>query len=814
MPRVLRNVQFAFRTLRANPGLTCTILLTIALAIGANTAIFTAAYATLLAPLPYPDPDRLVNVWSKVQGHRSGVSPGDFLDWKRQSTVFEDLNFATEDNFNVATQSAPGYDTPEYLDGADATPGYLKMLGDPLMLGRSFLPEEGEPGHGRVVVLTHKLWQRLGSNANILGQTMRINGERYMVVGVLAPGAMDRFNWQLIQPFIFKPEQLNDHDSRYWLVTGRLKPGVSMERAQAEMDAIAARLAQEYPKSDQGWGATVEPYKNDFLLPHTKSTLWLLLGAVGFLLLIGCLNVANLLLAKGIARQREVAIRGALGAKARAIFAQFFTESLVFAILAGAVGVAAGYGMLRGLIAVMPPDTLPAEADLRLNIPILLVMLAAAILSGFVFGCTPAWYASRVDPAEALKEGGRAGMGAGRHRLRRALIIGEFALSLALLAGAGLAIHSFWNLTHLDLGVRTDHIFGFYIDSVPLEKAPTQAKVNAYYARVLDAVRKVPGVTQVCAVSYLPLDSFYAAFPFSIAGQPEYANPSLRPHTDLAMVTPDYFKTFGIRVVKGRAFTDADNPSSPKVAMVNETFANRFLKGVDPIGRRVILGQVLPGVDQVQPSVEWQIVGVFHTVKSRGSREDIPEVDTPFWQEAFSISGVAVRTAQDPASMMKTVEAAVHRLDPEAAFWRPRTMDQIHDEVLANDRFTLTLFASFGAVGLLLAAVGIYGVMAFSVSQRSREIALRMALGATRAQVVGHVMKEGAMLALAGLALGFVGAYFVGRAMQSILFGVPATDLAALSAVGLLLLVAGLAACYLPSRRAASVDAMQFLRAE
>src|ERR1700722_4130558 len=365
-----RNLRDTFRSLRESLGLTCTILLAIALGIGANTAIFTVAYATLLAPLPYPNPGQLVNVWSKVQGHPDGVSIGDFIDWKRQSTAFQDLNIGSTDNFNVAAK-----DRPEFIDGMVATPGYYGMLGNRLFLGRNFRLEEGEPGKNHVVMLTHRLWQHLGANPKIVGQTMQINGELYTVVGVFAPGAADRWDWELFAPLVFKSEQINDHASRYWLATGRLKSGASIQQAQAEMDAIMAREAKEYPKSNQGWGAIVEPYENYFLPADKRLTLWLLLGAVGFLLLMACLNVANLLLAKGITRQREVAIRGALGAKPSTFFAQFLTESLVFAILAGIAGVAAGYAMLQGLITVIPPDALPPEADLRLNIPILLVML-------------------------------------------------------------------------------------------------------------------------------------------------------------------------------------------------------------------------------------------------------------------------------------------------------------------------------------------------------------------------------------------------------------------------------------------------------
>jgi putative ABC transport system permease protein len=641
---------------------------------------------------------------------------------------------------------------------------------------------------------------------------MRINGEPYTVVGVFAPGMADRWDWELIVPLVFRPDQLNNHDFRGWLVTGRLKPGVTIQRAQAEMDAITTKEAMDYPKSNYGWGALVEPFKNDLLPSDRKLTLWLLLGAVGFLLLIACLNVANLLLAKGITRQREVAIHGALGARPAAIFAQFLTEGLVLAILAGVIGVAAGYAMLRGLVAVMPPDALPAEADLRLNVPILLVMLAATTLAGVFFGCAPAWYASRVDPAGVIKEGGRAGIAVGRHRLRRILIVGQFALSLALLAGAGLSIHSFWNLKHVDLGVRTDHILGFYLEPVSLLKDPKQT--NSYYPRILASIETVPGVSHVCATSYLPIEGLHFGMPFTIAGKPEYAGPSLRPSADLQNVTPDYFQTFGIRIVKGRAFTDADTATSVRVAMVNEAFVSRFLSGVDPLRQRVVMEQMIPGEPQNGPAIEWQIVGVFHTVKSRGSREDNPEIDTPFWQEAPPIAGIGVRTAEDPATMVKSIAAAVNAVDSQAALYKPRTMEQMHDEVLANDRFTAILFASFAGVALLLATVGIYGAMAFSVTQRSREIALRVALGAARNQVVTLVVKEGVMLAGAGLGLGLIGAYFVGRAMQGILFGVGAIDFSAFGAVGSLLLFAALLACYLPALRAASVETMQLLRSE
>jgi putative ABC transport system permease protein len=804
---LLQNIRFGLRMLRKNSGFTAVVVLTLALGIGANTAMFTVAYATLLAPFPYRQPKRLVNISSELQGHHSWVSAGDFTDWSRESAAFDDLNALTTDDFNIATQ-----DRPEFVQGLYATTGYYRALGSPFFLGRNFLPEEGEEGKEHVVILTYRLWRHLGANPQMIGRALQVNGEPYSVVGVFAPGTADRWDEELIAPLVLKPEQRLDHDSRYLSVTGRLKPGVTIKQAQAEMDLLTGKEAKDYPRSNQGWGARVEPLKNAFLPSDRKLTLLMLLGAVGFLLLIACLNVANLLLAKGIARQREVAIRGSLGARPAAIFAQFLTESVVLAILSGLLGVAAGYAMLRGLVAVMPPHTLPAEADLRLNVPILLVMLGATTLTGVFFGCAPAWYASRLDSAKVLKEGGRSGVGVGRQRLRRVLVIAEFSLALPLLAGAGLAIHSFWNLTHIDLGVRTDHILGFYLDPVSLSKNPKQ--INSYYRRILARIEAVPGVSHVCAMSYLPLDSLHAETPFSIAGKPTYANPSLRPNADLAMVTPDYFQTFGIRIARGRAFIDADNESSFRVAMVNEAFVSRFLQGVDPLQQRVVMEQVVPGEPENGPAVEWQIVGVFHTVKSRGFREDHPEIDTPFWQQAFPISAIGVRTAEDPSAMIKSVAGAVNAVDSEAALYKARSMEQVHDEVLANDRFTVILFADFAVVGLLLAAVGIHGLTAFSVAQRSHEIALRMALGGTRNRVIALIVKEGLVLACVGLGLGLMGAYFVGRGMQSILFGVGAIDLSTLAAVGLVLFFAAALACYLPARRAARVDPMVALRHE
>src|SRR5271155_3704753 len=522
MQTLLQNLRFSLRMLAKNPGLTVTILVTLALGIGANTAIFTVDYATLLAPMPYPQPDQLVMVWSKIKTFRNGVSAGDFTDWKNQATAFQDLNAWTGGRFNIATK-----DQPELIQGRQATAGWFQMMGQSFSLGRGFLPEEGQEGKNHVVVLTHKLWLKLGANPHIIGTTMPMDGEPYTVVGVLAPGPDDRNDAQLTVPLVFKPDQVN-HDFHWLLVMGRLKPGITIKQAQSDMDAVTTHIAEQYPKSDKGWGSWVEPLKNDFLPKERILTLWLLLGAVGFVLLIACVNVANLLLARSMTRQKEIAVRSAMGATPKTIFVQLLTESVMLALMGGVLGIGVGYAMLAGLIAVMPEGTLPTEADLRLNVPILLFTLLATTLAGLLFGCVPAWFSSRVDPAETLKEGGRSGTSAGRHRLRRVLVVGEFTLALALLAGAGLAIHSFWNLTRVDLGIRTDHILTFGLP-VPDSRPKEPEKIVAYYRQILAGIAAVPGVSHASAMTGMPLQGTYFGMQFTIAGKPAFTDPSQRP---------------------------------------------------------------------------------------------------------------------------------------------------------------------------------------------------------------------------------------------------------------------------------------------
>ena len=801
------NLRYSLRMLRKNAGLTAAVVLTLTLGIGATTAIYTVVYAVLLAPMPYPNPEQLVMVWSNVNGHDNGISAGDFLDWKQQSHSFQQLAAWTGGSFNLATA-----ERPEQVVGKRTTPGWFAMQGIPFLFGRDFLAEEGIPGRDREVILTYKLWNRLGASRNILGHPIRLNSEDYTVVGVLAPGLADRFDDELTVPLAFRPDQIN-HDYHWLLAMARLKPEVTLQQAQADMNAVTSQIAVNYPKSNKGWGASVESLQNDFLPKERIRNLWLLLGAVGFVLLIACVNVANLLLAKGAVRLREVAIRGAVGASRARIFAQFLVESLLLALIGGTLGVGLGVALLRTILTIVPAGILPSEANFQLDIHILLTALAATTAAGLVFGCAPAWYASRVDPGESLKDGGRTSAGTSSHRLRRALIVGEFALALALLAGAGLAIHSFWNLTRIDLGVRTDHVLVFGL-SQPDTRFQTPDQINAYYQQLLSVLRSVPGVSSAAIVTGLPLRGTSDGMPFTLVGGPDYADPSQRPGTGFQSVSPDYDKTFGIQVVRGRSFNDQDIASSVRVAMVNEEFARRYLKGLDPLRQRVSIEQIIPGLPKLGPAVDWQIVGVFHNVRAGDFRDPFPEVDVPFSQSLSKSANIGVRTTGDPAVMSKSIAAAVHSVDSEIALAQLRTLDQVRLESLGEDRYTMVLFACFASVALLLAAVGIYGLMAFAVSQRTGEIGLRLALGASRFNVIGLVLKESLLLALIGLAIGLAGSFFVGRAMTSTLYGVAALDYFVIVAVGLILLATALFASYWPARRAALTDPVAALRTQ
>jgi putative ABC transport system permease protein len=807
---LLRDARFGFRLLRKKPGFTAVAVLTLAVGIAANTTIFSVIYATYLAPLPYRDPDRLVTVWTRMDGYRMHTDAGAFNEWKRQATVFEDLNAWSTRSVNLAAG-----DRPEHVEAAVVTPGFLRMMGErnPLALGRDFLAEEGEVGRNEVAILSHGLWRtRFGSDRGVVGRQIRVDGKPHTVVGVLRAGPADRVQLPLWLPQAFTAAELKPEVPDLRLsVMGRLKRDVTVEQADASMAALMRNFAHAEARQ-YAWSASVEPYRNSFLSRDTKTALWLLLGAVTFVLLIACANVANLLLARGTARQRELAVRASLGASHAAIVRQLMTESLVLALMGGGLGVALASGLLRAILALLPPSTLPSEADVGLNVPVLMFTLAASALCGILFGCAPAWRAARANVNETLKAAARS-VGSGRDRLRRALVAVEFALALTLLAGGGLAIHSLFKLARVDPGFRTERLLTFSLP-VPPGRLKGTDEINAFYRQLIERVRAIPGVRFASVSTTMPVQEFgFAVMKFEVVGQP-VAAASKPSAADLNVVSPGYLETFDIPLKRGRGLTEQDREGGLPVASVNEAFVKRYLPNVDPLAQRLAIQRLMPGL-KLGPAIEWQIVGVHGDVRNADPKDMArTEIILPFWQSPWPVATMAVRTAGEPRHVQQSIAAVVRSLDPDLPMADVKTMEQIVGESMASDRFNTVLFGSFAAVALLLAAVGIYGVMSFVVAQRTHEIGLRMALGADRGRVVREVLREGMTTAVAGTAFGSAGAFFVGRAMRGMLYGVGAVDPMAFSVVAVTLLGAALVACLLPARRAASVDPMVALRQE
>jgi putative ABC transport system permease protein len=813
MSEFLRDFRYGLRLLWKSAGFTSVSLLALALGIGATTAIFSLLYSVLLAPSPYVDGDRIMMVWSHQKGERTGTSPSDYLDWQKQSKSFESLNAWTGSGFTIST--------PEWTEQVSAdrvAPGFFDLLiGEKVALGRHFVAEDTQVGNDHVVILYNKFWgERFGSDPNIVGRKLRMSGELYTVLGVAAPSPSDKGTSQMNVPLAFKPEEII-RENRSLFVMGRLKRGVTLEAASAEMNVIAQQLSQSYPKTNRNVTVTVEPLKNDFLPRETRLGLWLMMGAVGVVLLIACVNIANLLLAWGTARQKEIAVRAAQGATRARIFRQFLIESLSLALMGGALGILLAEGILRGVMSLMPRNQLgiPYEADPQLNIPVLLFTLGATLLCGVLFACAPAWHAARQNISDMLKEGGRSSSaGAGHHRLRRVLVVAEFALALILVAGAGLILRSFWNVTQVDLGIRRDHVLTF---TVPIQHDRTAKaeQIRAVYAQLLERIGAVPGVLNVALAPGLPAEGA-GRLPFSIVGQPSEEDVSKQPQAIFMPVTPGYYQTYGIRLTRGRYLGPQDLAGAPRVAMVSESFARQYLPGVDPLTQRVKIAELLP--DHMPPlgaPVEWQIVGVFHDVQYQSHpTSSSAEVDVPFDQSPWPFTTIGVRTFGDPAAVTTSVAAAVRSVNPDFPMTRVRTMDQVVSESLVSDRFTVIVFGSFAGLALLLAAIGIYGVMTFSVAQRNHEMGIRMALGAGSAQVLRLVVSEGMRAALIGMALGLPGVYLVGKTLSKLLYNVGAMDVRALIGVALVLLASALLACYVPARRATKIDPMSALRQE
>ena len=809
MTSLFRDARYGLRLLRRNPGFTFVAVVTLALGIAATTAIFSVVYGLFFAPLPYYKADRLVMVWEYVQGHRAGASPKNYTAWKREATAFADINAWGGRSVNLATA-----DRPENLNAALATPGFLAMLGygHPLALGRTFRDDEGVAGRDRIVVLTHQVWQdRFAGDPNIVGRQVRVDDVPHTVVGVLGKGPADHQQSKIWLPLVFTEAQLRSDDT-WLLVMARLRDDVSVQQANASMAALGARLEQERPQRREDWTVRVQEFRNNFVRDSTKRGIWLLLGAVLFVLLIACANVANLLLARGTARHRELAIRAAVGATRASIVRQLLVESLVLALAGGLLGALVASSVIDAIVALMPPFTLPSETEITLSVPVLLFALAVCTATGVVAGLAPAWQASRTSASETMKEGART-VGDRRFGLRRGLVVVEFALALTLLAGGGMAVHALIRMMTVDLGFRADHLTTFSLP-VPRGRFATPEQARIFYGSLSERIAALPAVASASVSTGMPVRGPDFRRRFEIAGE-RAAEPDAQRWTGVNMVTPSYHSTFGIEIRRGRPFEDADRAGSRPVAIVNEAFAARFLPGRDPVGQHVRMSPFtfdVPG-SQAPAPIEWEIVGVQVDAANAGpGRPADPEVVVPFAQNPWPNATVAVRTPAGVAAPHTAIAELLRTIDPTLPMAQVQSIEQTLSESTASDRFYTVFFAGFAGVALVMAAVGIYGVMSFAVAQRTHEIGLRMALGGGKSQVLTQVLREGMTTALAGTALGAMGAVLIGGMLEGAVYGVEPTNPVTFAIVAVTLLLSALVACVVPARRAASVDPMEALR--
>lgn len=800
-----RDVRYGFRMLANNKVFTAVAILALALGIGPNVAMFSVIWATFFAPSQSPDEQQMVVVWTKIKGERNASWADDYLQYLAQSKSFQHLDFlAWVETYLTNTDASE-----EPVSGQVLTPGFWsKDSVTPMALGRDFLPDEGIPGNEHEVILDHQLWmERYHGDPNILGKQIRIDAQPYTVVGVLKAGPSDDSSRAFTIPFA--PNQ-GGHDPHRGNIFGRLKPGVTIAQVQAELSLIDRRLAvtraNNLPKD--AWTVSVEPLRNDWLDKKSERGLWLLLAAVGFVLLIACANVANLLLARGGARQKEIAVRAAVGASRRQVFAQLLTESLTLAIFGGVVGIAFGWALLKLVVASLAGSILQVTdaSTAKVNLPILLFATGMTVLSGILFGCAPAWHAAKLNLSDTLKQGSQPVIGGRRSRTQAALVVAEFALAITLLAGAGMALHSFWKLSRIDLGIRTDHLLIPGLATRSNTERPTAEQINIRARQLLGAVRALPGVLDAALTTTVPLQG-YDSDAFSIVGRPiaETDNPV----ADFEVVTPSYFNTFGVRLIKGRLLNDGDDQSSPPVVVVSECFVRRYLQHIDPLGQSILRPHWLA-------PKQWQIVGVFGDVSNgeRLSEQAAPTVLGSFWQIPPRHPALVVRTALDPSVVTKSIRRAVAAAAPAMVVTHVQTMDQIVSDQIGDDRFVMVLFGGFAALALLLAALGIYGVMGFAVAQRRHEIGLRMALGAQKHEIVRMILTDGMKLAVLGVGIGLVGVYALGRLMRSTLYGINTVDFGSFAAVAFILLAAAITASYVPALRSANVDPMTALRQE
>jgi predicted permease len=812
LEQLVQDIRFAVRMLRKSPGFTAVAIFTLALSIGANSAMFSVVNGILLRSLPFKEPSRLVTVLDTKPSKGVDwlyVSPNRFEEWVRRNTTFDQIAAAENCFFKLESHGAP-----ILLQGGCATASFFPMLGVQPFLGRLFTPEEDRPGGNTVAVLSYGCWkEKFGGDPATIGKTIRrtANDAEFTIIGVLPPDfkfATESF--ALWAPINTDPNY-RSRDDHNLLVFARLKDGVTLPQAQAQMDGVAQQLASEYPTTSAGWGITVRPLQRFYSsVRNIRQTLWVLLAAVGFLLLIACANVANLLLARATVRRKEIAVRLTVGATRSRLVQQLMTESLLLGVMGGATGFLLARLAFKSMMAIAPYIPSFRPNAIQMDNEVLAFATVISVVASMAFGLTPALRTSRLDLNDALRDAGRGTRGSRRDRLTRSLLVtSEIALAVVLVGGAGLLIESYRNLQTDRLGFNPNNILVSTFCCLDEAHYRTPSDTSAYYTQLFERLRELPGVESVSGTDDLPLRQFQGAgSAFEVQGRPA-AEPGSEPTADFFLVEPRYFETMQIPLLRGRSFTDQDNEHSASVVLVNKSLAQRLWPDQDPIGQ-----QLRPVVGD--PSPRWyRIIGVVADAKQRGlGTEQRSTIYRTIYQSTARYTFVLVRTHPDPLSMAAAVKNTIASLDRGLAFGVVQTLDQQLAQSVSTQRFSMTLLALFGGLALSLAAIGVYGVTAYTAAQRTHEVGVRRALGAQPADIVKLVLSEGLRLGLVGVVVGIACALALTRVMRNLLYGVSATDPLTFFAVSAVLVGVALAACYLPARRAARVDPIVALRFE
>jgi putative ABC transport system permease protein len=802
MESVWQDLRYGIRVLLKKPGFTIVAVLTLALGIGANSAIFSVVNSVLLRPLPVKDPDQLVRIYETFLPSGYGtVSVPNLKDWREQNDLFTQLAAYTYDNFSLM-----GKDNPERISGAPVSANFFEVLGVPPLIGRTFLEGEDQQGNNRVVVLSYQLWQRnFGGDAGILGRNVPIGGENFTVIGVMPASFRFPFrSTELWVPLVFSPSQVSNRGSHAFFVLGRMKPGVTLDKAKEQMISIARGIEQQFPDQQTGRSVMLVLLQEE-IVSNIRPALMVLLGAVGFVLLIACTNVGNLLLARAAGRRKEIAIRTALGAGRWRIIRQLLTESLLLSIAGGVLGLLIAIWGVQLLVA-LAQNYLPRAHEVGLDWRVVLFTLSVSLLAGIGFGLVPALQVSKIEVQGVLKEG-TGGNSPGQNWLRGLLVVAEIGSAMVLLIGAGLMIKSFLHLQQLEPGLNPENVLTLRF-SLPEAKYNSTQTVANFHQQILERVSALPGVESAGAINLLPIQDTGFNGGVSLEGQDPFP-PGQEPLAEFRSTSPDYFKTFKIPLIAGRFFSSQDQENTEPVTIINQALAKKLLPNEDPIGKRI-----KSGVSKLAT-----IVGVVGDVKQSGLlRQPMPEIYYPFTQaQTLTLTrnmSLVVRSSSDPDSLVSAIRSEVRAIDPAQPIFNVKKMEEVISGSISYHRLNMILLGGFAAIAMLLAMLGIYSVMSYTVIQNTREIGIRMALGAQRMDVLRLILGHGFILAIIGIGIGLAGAFGLMRLMESLLFGVTATDPLTFILVSLLLLVVSLLACYIPARRAMRVDPMVALRYE